>query len=86
MAAFAAVYVACLRRLQSFRHRKRLLHLAVGFYGVQRFRLEFIKPYGAAIGPLTLFHILSALLAAYAIAHDRHSATSRELSMTRAFA
>ena len=57
-------------------------YLAVGFYAVQRFAWEFIKPYGAVIGPLSLFHLLSLALLAYAFlmivsapqkdpAHDR---------------
>jgi phosphatidylglycerol:prolipoprotein diacylglycerol transferase len=66
MLLFAAVYVGCLRRRNRFVIENGF-YLAVGFYGVQRFVWEFIKPYGGVIGPLTLFHILSALLAAYAI-------------------
>ena len=41
-------------------------HLMVGFYGLQRFGLEFLKPYGALIGPFTLFHMTCAGLVAYA--------------------
>lgn len=66
MLLFAAVYVVCLRRRNRFVIENGF-YLAVGFYGVQRFVWEFIKPYGGVIGPLTVFHILSALLAAYAI-------------------
>src|SRR3954447_12382689 len=66
MLLFAAVYAACLRRRNRFVIENGF-YLAVGSYGVQRFVWEFIKPYGGVIGPLTLFHILSALLAAYAI-------------------
>ena len=42
-------------------------YLAVGFYGAQRFVWEFFKPYGALIGPFTLFHLLSAAIVAYAV-------------------
>jgi prolipoprotein diacylglyceryltransferase len=42
-------------------------YLAVGCYGAQRFVWEFFKPYGALIGPLTLFHLLSAAIVAYAV-------------------
>lgn len=42
-------------------------YLAVGFYAVQRFAWEFLKPYGTLIGPLNLFHLLCLLLLAYAI-------------------
>jgi hypothetical protein len=52
---------------------------------VQRFLWEFIKPYGGAIGPLTLFHILSALLVAYAIAMIA-TAPDRGAVRDRAFA
>jgi len=66
MAAFALVYV------WRILHHDRFViangfYLAVGFYGAQRFVWEFIKPYGALIGPFTLFHLLSAAIVAYAI-------------------
>jgi len=41
-------------------------YLAVGCYGLQRFVWEFFKPYGALVGPFTLFHLLSLALVAYA--------------------
>lgn len=67
MAVFAIVYVA--RAL----NRDRLwidqgFYLAVGFYGLQRFAWEFLKPYGPLVGPLTVFHLLSAALVIYAAA------------------
>ncbi|HKF70685.1 MAG TPA: hypothetical protein VKB68_02965, partial [Stellaceae bacterium] len=43
-------------------------YLAAGSYGTQRFAWEFLKPYGAVLGPLTLFHLLSLAILAYAIA------------------
>jgi len=42
-------------------------YLAIGFYGAQRFAWEFVKPYGALIGPFTLFHLLSAAIVIYAV-------------------
>ncbi len=42
--------------------------LAVGFYALQRFVWEFLKPYGTLVGPFTLFHLLSIALLVYAIA------------------
>ena len=42
-------------------------YLAVGWYAVQRFIWEFFKPYAPVIGPLTVFQILSILLAVYAL-------------------
>jgi phosphatidylglycerol---prolipoprotein diacylglyceryl transferase len=34
---------------------------------LQRFLWEFLKPYGAVIGPLTLFHLLSLFILFYAV-------------------
>ena len=41
-------------------------YLAVGFYAAQRFVWELLKPYAPLVGPLTLFHLLSIAIAAYA--------------------
>ena len=65
MAAFALVYVMAALRGKAFVIENGF-YLAVGFYGVQRFAWEFIKPYGPLIGPFTLFHLLSAAMLAYA--------------------
>ena len=37
------------------------------YYGLQRFIWEFLKPYGALIGPLSLFHLLSLAVLIYAV-------------------
>jgi phosphatidylglycerol---prolipoprotein diacylglyceryl transferase len=67
MAAFAAVYiVAVLRRNDTFITNG--FYLALAWYGLQRFLWEFWKPYGAVIGPLTLFHLLSLFVLLYAVA------------------
>jgi phosphatidylglycerol:prolipoprotein diacylglycerol transferase len=67
MAVFALVYV----RL-ALQGRRSVIdngfYLAVGFYGAQRFVWEFLKPYGALLGPFTLFHLLSAAIVGYAAA------------------
>jgi phosphatidylglycerol:prolipoprotein diacylglycerol transferase len=60
-------------------------YLAVGYYGLQRFLWEFIKPYGALVGPFTLFHILSLLLVLYAIVMIATAPTQRVVD-DRAFA
>ncbi len=65
MAGFAIVYVLAAIRGNAFVIENGF-YLAVGFYGAQRFALEFIKPYGALVGPFTLFHLLSAAILAYA--------------------
>jgi phosphatidylglycerol:prolipoprotein diacylglycerol transferase len=67
MAAFALGYAICALRGNRFVIENGF-YLAVGFYGLQRFVLEFFKPYGPLIGPFTLFHILSAAILVYALA------------------
>jgi prolipoprotein diacylglyceryltransferase len=89
MAAFALVYVAQILKPQVL-NRDRFwigqgFYLAVGFYGLQRFAWEFIKPYGALIGPFTVFHLLSAALVIYAAAQlataaNRMQADDRRLA------
>jgi prolipoprotein diacylglyceryltransferase len=66
MATFALVYVLYALRGNAFVIENGF-YLAVGFYGAQRFALEFVKPYGTLIGPFTLFHLLSAAIFAYAV-------------------
>jgi phosphatidylglycerol---prolipoprotein diacylglyceryl transferase len=65
MAAFAIVYVAAVRLRDPFVIDSGF-YLAAAFYGAQRFAWEFLKPYGAVLGPLTLFHLLSIAIFAYA--------------------
>ena len=66
MAAFALIYVVAVRRRDRFVIDNGF-YLAAGFYGAQRFGWEFLKPYAAVLGPLTLFHLLSLAILAYAI-------------------
>jgi prolipoprotein diacylglyceryltransferase len=84
MAAFAVWYIVRVRRNDRFVVENGF-YLAVGYYGLQRFIWEFIKPYGALIGPFTLFHILSMLLLLYAVAMIM-TAPDRRASGDRAFA
>jgi phosphatidylglycerol:prolipoprotein diacylglycerol transferase len=84
MAVFAAWYIVRVRRNDRFVVENGF-YLAVGYYGLQRFIWEFIKPYGALIGPFTLFHILSMLLLLYAVAMIM-TAPDRRASGDRAFA
>jgi prolipoprotein diacylglyceryltransferase len=60
-------------------------YLAAGYYGLQRFIWEFIKPYGALVGPLSLFHILSLLIVLYAVVMIATAPTPRPAD-DRAFA
>jgi phosphatidylglycerol---prolipoprotein diacylglyceryl transferase len=65
MAAFAAFYVAAVLRRDDYVIANGF-YLALAWYGLQRFLWEFLKPYGALIGPLTLFHLLSLFVLIYA--------------------
>ena len=67
MAAFAVFYVAAVRLRDPFVIANGF-YLAAAFYAAQRFAWEFVKPYGAVLGPLTLFHLLSLAILAYACA------------------
>jgi prolipoprotein diacylglyceryltransferase len=76
MALFAAAYVGRVRSGSRFWIGQGF-YLAIGFYGLQRFGWEFVKPYGTLAGPFTLFHLLSAAILAYAIAMIATAPTSR---------
>jgi phosphatidylglycerol---prolipoprotein diacylglyceryl transferase len=65
MAGFALVYVVAVVRRNRFIIDNGF-YLVLAFYGVQRFVWEFLKPYAALIGPLTLFHLLSLVILIYA--------------------
>ncbi len=64
MLGFVLVYVTALaqRRRWAFR---RSFYVLVGWYGVQRFAWEFLKPYPRFAGPLNVFHLLCLGLLAY---------------------
>lgn len=64
MAGFLAVYLAAASRSDVL--RRNGFYLTVGFYGAQRFVWEFFKPYAGLVGPMTIFHLLSAALLVYA--------------------
>jgi phosphatidylglycerol:prolipoprotein diacylglycerol transferase len=66
MAGFAVFYGFAVIAKDSFVIRNGF-YLALAFYGVQRFAWEFLKPYGPVIGPLSIFHLLSIAIAAYAV-------------------
>jgi phosphatidylglycerol---prolipoprotein diacylglyceryl transferase len=66
MALFAIVYAVRVRAGDRFWIANGF-YLAVAFYGAQRFVWEFFKPYGTLLGPLTLFHLLSIAVLAYAV-------------------
>jgi len=65
MAAFAVIHVVAVLQRNALAIANGF-DLAVAYYGAQRFIWEFLKPYGALIGPLTLFHLLSIGIFVYA--------------------
>jgi prolipoprotein diacylglyceryltransferase len=67
MAAFATFYVVAARLRDPFVIESGF-YLTAAVYAAQRFGWEFLKPYGAVLGPLTLFHLLSLAIFAYACA------------------
>jgi prolipoprotein diacylglyceryltransferase len=81
MALFALFYVVELQRKNAYVARNGF-YLAVFYYGAQRFGWEFLKPYGRALGPFTLFHLLSIILMIYAAAM---LATAKEAIHERPF-
>lgn len=65
MAGFlAAALIAIARRSPLFLSRG--FYLMVGFYALQRFGWEFLKPYAPVLGPLNVFHLTALGLMAYA--------------------
>jgi len=52
--------------LSTFIHRSGF-HLMVGFYALQRFFWEFLKPYPEVLGPFNMFHFLMIALFAYSL-------------------
>lgn len=66
LAGFALLYVVKVMNRDAV-WIDRGFYLAVGFYGLQRFVWEFLKPYGTIVGPFTVFHLLSAVLVAWAV-------------------
>jgi phosphatidylglycerol---prolipoprotein diacylglyceryl transferase len=70
MALFLIAFISMLRR--GYRIATSTgFYLFVGVYAVQRFLWEFIKPYGAVIGPFNLFHLICLGLLGYAWSYGR---------------
>ncbi len=66
MAAFLIVALVLIGRRNPFFMRSGF-YLLVLFYAGQRFLWEFLKPYGALLGPFNLFHFLCAGLVIYSL-------------------
>jgi prolipoprotein diacylglyceryltransferase len=62
-------------------------HLLVGFYAVQRFAWEFLKPYPKVVGPFDMFHFLMLALFAYSLwmlrgEQRRHEQAGRQQALS----
>ncbi|HEY4943146.1 MAG TPA: prolipoprotein diacylglyceryl transferase family protein [Rhizomicrobium sp.] len=66
MALFLAVYLQALRTNSPF-VRAQGFYLFVGWYAVQRFVWEFLKPYPAVLGPFNVFHLICIALFVYSV-------------------
>jgi prolipoprotein diacylglyceryltransferase len=65
MALFALAFFLWLRR-RPVEAASYGFYVFAGFYGLQRFLWEFVKPYPAVMGPLNVFHLAGAALVLYA--------------------
>ncbi|NMD07579.1 MAG: prolipoprotein diacylglyceryl transferase [Phyllobacteriaceae bacterium] len=72
MLAFLAIALLLIGRRNGWFMRNGF-YVLVLFYSGQRFCWEFLKPYGAVIGPFNLFHLVCAGLALYAVVMMRTS-------------
>ena len=66
MLAFLVVALVLIGRRNPFFMRNGF-YLLVVVYAGQRFVWEFLKPYGALVGPFNLFHLICAGLVIYAV-------------------
>ncbi len=81
MLVFLTTYLSGLARRSPFFLRQGF-YLFVGYYALQRFIWEFLKPYPALVGPFNLFQILCALMLFYSVFmmsrnHDRPEALAK---------
>jgi prolipoprotein diacylglyceryltransferase len=66
MLSFLALYLREIARGNAFVLGQGF-YIFVGFYGVQRFAWEFVKPYPPLLGPLNIFHLICLVLVAYSL-------------------
>ncbi len=72
MLLFLAFYLGGLARGSGF-VRTQGFYLFTGWYALQRFAWEFLKPYPAVFGPFNIFHLICAALFAYSVVMMRQS-------------
>lgn len=83
MALFLAVYLEGLARRRPWA-MKRGFYIMCGWYGLQRFAWEFLKPYPRLVGPFNLFHILCLGLVAYGWVYYQRDRRAERLAQERA--
>ena len=66
MLLFLSIYLVALATGSQL-VRRWGFYLFVGWYAVQRFVWEFLKPYPSVLGPLNLFHLICIALVAYSV-------------------
>ncbi|MGH6870099.1 MAG: prolipoprotein diacylglyceryl transferase [Rhizomicrobium sp.] len=66
MFLFLAVFLVQVSR-KSELFLRHGFYLFVGWYALQRFAWEFLKPYPTAIGPFNLFHLVCLVLLSYSL-------------------
>jgi phosphatidylglycerol:prolipoprotein diacylglycerol transferase len=66
MLAFLIIYLIALHRRSEFFLRNGF-YLFVGWYALQRFAWEFLKPYPTLMGPFNLFHLICFSMFAYSL-------------------
>ncbi len=67
MAAFALVYIFMIARKSTF-WTNNGFYLAVWFYAIERFILEYFKPYATLAMGMSIFQVLSVAMGVYAMA------------------
>jgi len=72
MLLFLALYLRGLA-IDSQLVRKQGFYLFVGWYAVQRFAWEFLKPYPTVVGPFNVFHLICIVLIGYSIVMVRQN-------------
>jgi prolipoprotein diacylglyceryltransferase len=75
MLAFLVVALVLIGRRNAFFMRNGF-YLLVLVYAGQRFLWEFLKPYGAVVGPFNLFHLICAGLVIYSFTMMARGRTS----------
>jgi phosphatidylglycerol---prolipoprotein diacylglyceryl transferase len=66
MLLFLAIYLRGLSVGSDF-IRRQGFYLFVGWYSLQRFAWEFLKPYPHVAGPFNVFHLICAAMLAYSV-------------------